>query len=139
MKDKTDKELYDLLCENYYARDNGVFNDYDTVQREIDESDKEILQELCKRGYILTKEEYNAIDYHLTKSKLYDSGFVICQKEVVIEDYFYDEDNNKEYTLQEGMQIVYDSVMDTSDYPKEVIEGLKHAFKRFLDIDWSEE
>ena len=83
---------------------------------------------------MLDEEEYNAIDYHLQASKLYDSGFWICQENWG-EDYFHDDENEENLTLKEGVQIIYESIVDLSDYPIEIKRGLKKVIKRFLDID----
>lgn len=81
---------------------------------------------------ILDEKEYNAIDYHLEKSKLYDSGFYLEQENN--EDYFIDED--EKYSLEEGLKIILDTFMGSEkEYPNEIKEGLKRVYKRFLNID----
>ena len=78
----------------------------------------------------------DAIDYYLQKSKIYDSGFWVCQEEWG-EDYFHDDDNEEKLTLKDGLQIIYESMVleYVEEYPAEIKNGLKKAIKRFLDID----
>lgn len=83
---------------------------------------------------IFSEEEYNAIDYVLGDKKLYDSGFYIQQNNN--EDYFVDEENNEELSIEEGLEIINDTFCGNEDYySTETKNGLKSAFKRFLDID----
>jgi hypothetical protein len=92
--------------------------------------------ELVKRGYLLDEDEYNALDYYMQESKLYDSGLFIMQDEYG-RDYFVDEDNNENLTLKEGLGIVYESIVDdyVKEMPSTIKNGLKKVFKRVLDID----
>ena len=90
--------------------------------------------ELMERKYLLDNDEYNALDYHLQESKLYDSGFYIQQDEFG-RDYFIDEEENgKKISLKNGLEVVYESITDNiEEYPTEILNGLKKVFKRFLD------
>lgn len=128
-----DKELFklwkDITTDIEYNAENGIWDnsEYDLSQ---------VGEELVERGYKLTDEEFDAIDYYLQKSKIYDSGFYVCQEEWG-EDYFYDDDNEEKLTLKDGLQIVYESMVleYVEEYPIEIKNGLKKAIKRFLDID----
>lgn len=78
--------------------------------------------------------EYNAIDYHLNKAKLYDSGIYIKQENN--EDYFIDEEQKGKYTIEEGLRLLYDTFMGSEkEYPNNIKKGLKNVYKRFLNID----
>lgn len=129
----TDKELFklweDITTDIEYNAKNGICDssEYDLFQ---------VGEVLIERGYKLTDEEFDAIDYYLQKSKIYDSGFYVCQEEWG-EDYFYDDDNEEKLTLKDGLQIVYESMVleYVEEYPIEIKNGLKKAIKRFLDID----
>lgn len=129
--DYTDEELFKLWKEiNWeidYNRENGISDssEYDLSQ---------VGAELSKRLYILDEDEYNALDYYLEDSKLYDSGFYIQQDEFG-RDYFIDEEENgKKLSLKNGLEVVYESITDNiEEYPTEILNGLKKVFKRFLD------
>lgn len=129
--DYTDEELFKLWKEiNWeidYNRENGISDssEYDLSQ---------VGAELSKRLYILDEDEYNALDYYLEDSKLYDSGFYIQQDEFG-RDYFIDEEENgKKISLKNGLEVVYESITDNiEEYPTEILNGLKKVFKRFLD------
>lgn len=129
----TDKELFklwkDITTDIEYNAENGIWDnsEYDLFQ---------VGEVLIERGYKLTDEEFDAIDYYLQKSKIYDSGFYVCQEEWG-EDYFHDDDNEEKLTLKDGLQIVYESMVleYVEEYPIEIKNGLKKAIKRFLDID----
>lgn len=129
----TDEELFklwkDINADIEYNAEVGISdsNKYDLSQ---------VGAELSKRKYLLEDDEYNGLDYHLQKSKLYDSGFYIQQDEFG-RDYFIDEeDNGKKYGLKEGLKVVLDTLTtNIEEYPIEVLNGLKKVFKRFLDID----
>lgn len=130
-KNYTDEELFklwkDINTEIEYNKENGIYDssEYDLAQ---------VGAELSRRKYILDEDEYNALDYHLEESKLYDSGFYIQQDEFG-RDYFIDEEENgKKYSLKEGLEVVYESITDNiEEYPTEILNGLKKVFKRFLD------
>ncbi|MBR2652822.1 MAG: hypothetical protein IKC22_00655 [Bacilli bacterium] len=127
----TDEELFKLWKEiNWeidYNRENGISDssEYDLSQ---------VGAELSKRLYILDEDEYNALDYYLEDSKLYDSGLYIQQDEFG-RDYFIDEEENgKKISLKNGLEVVYESITDNiEEYPTEILNGLKKVFKRFLD------
>jgi len=126
----TDKELFklwkDINTDIKYNEENGI--------SDSSEYDLSLVgQELVKRKYMLDEEEYNAIDYYLQDSKLYDSGFWVCQEDWG-EDYFHDEENEENLTLQEGLEVIYESFTDNIyNYPTDILNGLKKAIKRFLD------
>lgn len=84
---------------------------------------------------ILSKEEYEALDYHMTYAKLYDSGLYI-QQEPNRGDYFVDEENNCEYSLKEGLEIILDTIIEDTfnDYPTWVQAGLFNLYKNRLGI-----
>lgn len=129
----TDEELFklwkDINEDIEYNAENGIWDnsEYDLFQ---------VGEVLIERGYKLTDEEFDAIDYYLQKSKIYDSGFYVCQEEWG-EDYFHDDDNEEKLTLKDGLQIIYESMVleYVEEYPAEIKNGLKKAIKRFLDID----
>lgn len=129
--DYKDEELFELwkqiIAEIEYNKENGIYDssEYDLAQ---------VGAELSRRKYILDEDEYNALDYHLEESKLYDSGFYIQQDEYG-RDYFIDEEENgKKYSLEEGLEIVWDTITDNiEEYPTDILNGLKKMFKRFLD------
>lgn len=127
----TDEELFKLWKEINkeidYNRENGISDssEYDLSQ---------VGAELSKRKYILDEDEYNALDYYLQESKLYDSGLYIQQDEFG-RDYFIDEEENgKKLSLGNGLEVVYETITDNvNKYPTEILNGLKKVFKRFLD------
>lgn len=129
----TDEELFklwkDINKDIEYNEKNGICDSskYDLSQ---------VGAELVNRKYMLKDEEYNAIDYYLQESKLYDSGLWTCQEDWG-EDYFHDDENEKNLTLKEGLEIIYGSMVleYVKEYPVEIKNGLKKAIKRFLDID----
>ena len=126
----TDKELFklwkDINTDIKYNEENGI--------SDSSEYDLSLVgQELVKRKYMLDEEEYNAIDYYLQENKLYDSGLWVCQEDWG-EDYFHDEENEENLTLQEGLEVIYESFTDNIyNYPTDILNGLKKAIKRFLD------
>lgn len=130
-KNYTDEELFklwkDINTDIKYNEENGICDssEYDLYSVGV---------ELMERKYLLDNDEYNALDYHLQESKLYDSGFYIQQEEYG-KDYFIDEEENgKKYSLKEGLEVVYESITDNiEEYPTEILNGLKKVFKRFLD------
>lgn len=130
-KNYTDEELFKLWKEINkeidYNRENGISDssEYDLSQ---------VGAELSKRKYILDEDEYNALDYYLQESKLYDSGLYIQQDEFG-RDYFIDEEENgKKISLKNGLEVVYETITDNvNKYPTEILNGLKKVFKRFLD------
>ena len=130
-KNYTDEELFklwkDINTDIKYNEENGICDssEYDLYSVGI---------ELMERKYLLDNDEYNALDYHLQESKLYDSGFYIQQDEFG-RDYFIDEEENgKKISLKNGLEVVYESITDNiEEYPTEILNGLKKVFKRFLD------
>ena len=130
-KNYTDEELFklwkDINTDIEYNEENGICDssEYDLYSVGI---------ELMERKYLLDNDEYNALDYHLQESKLYDSGFYIQQDEFG-RDYFIDEEENgKKISLKNGLEVVYESITDNiEEYPTEILKGLKKVFKRFLD------
>ncbi len=130
-KNYTDEELFklwkDINTDIEYNEENGICDssEYDLYSVGI---------ELMERKYLLDNDEYNALDYHLQESKLYDSGFYIQQDEFG-RDYFIDEEENgKKISLKNGLEVVYESITDNiEEYPTEILNGLKKVFKRFLD------
>ena len=85
---------------------------------------------------MISDKEYDGIDYYLQKSKLYDSGFYLCQRDNG-ECYFHDEEfNGEDLTLEEGLQLIYESMVFeyVSEYPIEIKEGLKQLFYRVLGV-----
>lgn len=132
-KDYTDEELFKLwkmINEDIeYNEKNGIDDgsEYDLYSVGI---------ELVERKYLLDTEEHNALDYHLQESKLYDSGFYIQQDEFGRDYFVDDEDNEKKYSLKEGLEIVWDTITDNvKEYPTEILNGLKEVFKKYLDED----
>lgn len=132
-KDYTDEELFKLwkmINEDIeYNEKNGIDDgsEYDLYSVGI---------ELVERKYLLDTEEHNALDYHLQESKLYDSGFYIQQDEFGRDYFVDDEDNEKKYSLKEGLEIVWDTITDNvKEYPTEILNGLKEVFKKYLDYD----
>lgn len=131
--DYKDEELFELwkqiIAEIEYNKENGIYDssEYDLAQ---------VGAELSRIKYILDEDEYNALDYHLEESKLYDSGFYIQQDEYG-RDYFIDEEENgKKYSLKEGLEIVWDTITDNiEEYPTDILNGLKKVFKKYLDED----
>lgn len=130
-KNYTDEELFklwkDINTDIEYNEENGICDssEYDLYSVGI---------ELMERKYLLDNDEYNALDYHLQESKLYDSGLYIQQDEFG-RDYFIDEEENgKKISLKNGLEVVYESITDNiEEYPTEILNGLKKVFKRFLD------
>ena len=122
--------------ENY--TDKELFNLWETLIKNKEDNNEigKVGNELVKRGYMLDEEEYNAIDYYLQESKLYDNGLWVCQEDWG-EDYFHDDENEENLTLKEGLEIIYESMVleYVKEYPTEIKNGLKRAIKRFLDID----
>lgn len=127
----TDKELFKLwkqiIEEIEYNKENGI---YDSSEYDL----SQVGAELSRRKYILDEDEYNALDYHLQETRLYDSGFYIQQDEFGRDYFVDDEDNGKKYSLKEGLEIVWDTITDNIDeYPTEILNGLKKVFKKYLD------
>ena len=122
--------------ENY--TDKELFNLWETLIKNKEDNNEigKVGNELVKRGYMLDEEEYNAIDYYLQESKLYDSGLWVCQEDWG-EDYFHDDENEENLTLKEGLEVIYESMVFeyVKEYPTEIKNGLKKAIKRFLNID----
>lgn len=115
--------MIEILCKD---TDTTIYND----NYRIGYATYEIAKKNLNR---LIEEEYNAIDYYLQDSKLYDSGFWVCQEDWG-EDYFHDEENEENLTLQEGLEVIYESFTDNIyNYPTDILNGLKKAIKRFLD------
>ena len=126
----TDEELFklwkDINKDIEYNEKNGICDSskYDLSQ---------VGAELVNRKYMLKDEEYDAIDYYLQDSKLYDSGLWVCQEEWG-EDYFHDDENEENLSLKEGLEVIYESFTDNIyNYPTDILNGLKMAIKRFLD------
>lgn len=89
--------------------------------------------------YIMSEEEYNALDYFLDYSKLIDSGLYIQQNEVW-GDFFIDTENSTAYPLNEGLEIIRDTILDLEyyredDYPEELLKGLYNLYKNRLGIE----
>ena len=131
--DYTDEELFKLwkqiIEEIEYNKENGI---YDSSEYDL----SQVGAELSRRKYILDEDEYNALDYHLQETRLYDSGFYIQQDEFGRDYFVDDEDNGKKYSLKEGLEIVWDTITDNIDeYPTEILNGLKKVFKKYLDED----
>lgn len=82
---------------------------------------------------VLTEQEYNALDYHLTYAKLYDSGLYI-QQETNRGDYFVDEEEHCEYSLEEGLLIVLDTIVTLEEYPGEIQYDLRKLYKERFGI-----
>lgn len=84
---------------------------------------------------ILSEREYNALDYHMEHAKLYDSGLYLKQ-EVNRGDYFVDEENDCEYSLKEGLEIIADTMLfeHYTDYPSEICKALYNLFMDRLGI-----
>lgn len=78
---------------------------------------------------ILSEKEYDALDYHMTKARLYESGLYI-QQEPNRGDYFVDEENNCEYSLEEGLEIIFDTFVGEifKEYPSWVRESLNNLY-----------
>ena len=131
--DYTDEELFKLwkqiIGEIEYNKENGI---YDSSEYDL----SQVGAELSRRKYILDEDEYNALDYHLQETRLYDSGFYIQQDEFGRDYFVDDEDNGKKYSLKDGLEIVWDTITDNIDeYPTEILNGLKKVFKKYLDED----
>ena len=131
--DYTDEELFKLwkqiVGEIEYNKENGI---YDSSEYDL----SQVGAELSRRKYILDEDEYNALDYHLQETRLYDSGFYIQQDEFGRDYFVDDEDNGKKYSLKEGLEIVWDTITDNiEEYPTEILNGLKKVFKKYLDED----
>lgn len=82
---------------------------------------------------VLTEQEYNALDYHLTYAKLYDSGLYI-QQEPNRGDYFVDEQEDCEYSLEEGLLIILDTIVTLEEYPEEIRYDLRKLYKERFGI-----
>lgn len=82
---------------------------------------------------ILSKEEYEALDYHMTYAKLYDSGLYI-QQEPNRGDYFVDEQEDCEYSLEEGLLIILDTIVTLKYYPNTIQRNLKELYKKRFGI-----
>lgn len=89
--------------------------------------------------YIMSEEEYTALDFYLDYSKLIDSGLYIQQNEVW-GDFFIDIDNSTAYPLNEGLEIIKDTILDLEyyrdgGYPEELLKGLYNLYKNRLGIE----
>lgn len=82
---------------------------------------------------ILTEQEYNALDYHMTYAKLYDSGLYLTQ-EPNRGDYFVDEQEDCEYSLEEGLLIILDTIVTPEYYPNTIQRNLRELYKNRFGI-----
>lgn len=82
---------------------------------------------------VLNCDEYEALDYHLTYAKLYDSGLYLKQ-ETNRGDYFVDEQEGCEYSLDEGLEIILDTIISLEYYPTWVQKNLKELYKNRLSV-----
>ena len=91
------------------------------------------------KKYIMSEEEYNALDFYLDYSKLLDSGLYIQQNEAW-GDFFIDQEEYTAYTLNEGLEIIKDTILDLeyyrdSGYPEELLKGLYNLYKSRLGVE----
>lgn len=89
--------------------------------------------------YIMSEEEYNALDFYLDYSKLIDSGLYIQQNDCW-GDFFIDEENSTAYALNEGLEIIKDTILDLEDYrdngyPEKLLKGLYNLYKNRLNVE----
>ncbi|MBQ2350443.1 MAG: hypothetical protein II393_04190 [Cytophagales bacterium] len=89
--------------------------------------------------YIMSEEEYNAIDFYLDYSKLLDSGLYVQQNEAW-GDYFIDLEENTAYYLNEGLEVIQETILDLEDYrdngyPEELLKGLYNLYKNRLGVE----
>lgn len=84
---------------------------------------------------VLSEREYDALDYHMTYAKLYDSGLYIKQ-ELNRGDYFVDEQEGCEYSLDEGLEIIADTIIPENYifYPSEINRALYRLYMDRLGI-----
>lgn len=82
---------------------------------------------------VLSGAEYDALDYHMTQAKLYDSGLYLMQ-EPNRGDYFVDEQEECEYTLDEGLEIILDTIVSLEYYPTYIRDTLKKLYLERLSI-----
>jgi hypothetical protein len=82
---------------------------------------------------ILSKAEFDALDYHMEHAKLYDSGLYI-QQEPNRGDYFVDEQEHCEYSLEEGLLIILDTIETLEGYPEEIKHDLRKLYKERFGI-----
>jgi len=85
---------------------------------------------------VLNEDEYEALNIYMQYAKLYDSGLYI-QQEINRGDYFVDEENNCEYSLEEGLKIIAETIVPDSvtNFRLDVQFGLYWLFKNRLGID----
>ena len=84
---------------------------------------------------VLSEREYDALDYHMTYAKLYDSGLYIKQ-ELNRGDYFVDEQEGCEYSLDEGLEIIAETIIPENYifYPSEINRTLYRLYMDRLGI-----
>ena len=82
-----------------------------------------------KDCYILEEQEYNFVDAFLEKTGLMDDGFYLCQMNTGknITDAFYDQEEAKYMSLQNGLEVLYDSAWDEEDLKK--VTKLQEKYK----------
>lgn len=122
-----------------YAKGGGVTSPLRIAPKEFKPGDKipwdyEINEAEDKKGPTLEEDEYNAVDYFLTDSKMYDSGFYLKQDKNM-KDYFVDaEDNNKKYSLKNGLHVIYEAMVPeyVAEYPKDIQKGLEKVMRKYL-------
>ena len=82
---------------------------------------------------VLDEKEYEALDYHMNYAKLYDSGLYIKQ-EPNRGDYFVDEQEDCEYSLEEGLLIILDTIVTLEYYPNTIQRNLRELYKNRFGI-----
>lgn len=82
---------------------------------------------------ILDEDEYNALDYYLDYSKLYDSGFYLVQ-DPGRTDYFVDLESDDVFNLRDGISEAYVTMVPESiaKFPKKVQAGLEKLIRHYL-------
>lgn len=122
-----------------YAKGGGVTSPLRIAPKEFKPGDKipwdyKIDEAEDKKGPTLEEDEYNAVDYFLTDSKMYDSGFYLKQDKNM-KDYFVDAgDNNKKYSLKNGLHVIYEAMVPeyVAEYPKDIQKGLEKVMRKYL-------
>ena len=132
-----EKDRMDPAWENWNKTTNNVLYSreaWENFTKWVKEKYNENLNEAeGKKGPTLEEDEYNAVDYFLTDSKMYDSGFYLKQDKNM-QDSFVDAEDNKKYSLKNGLNVIYEAMVPeyVAEYPKEIQKGLEKVMRKYL-------
>jgi len=140
--DLDNEDVIGESIEEYYDKKFNTMKESEINKSNLDELHRqrgkdgyEDLEEAeAKKGPTLEEDEYDAVDYFLTDSKMYDSGFYLKQDKNM-KDFFVDAgENNKKYSLKNGLQVIYEAMVPeyVAEYPKKIQKGLEKVMRKYL-------